>query len=175
MRINKKDAAHKANLITFKNHLLALVIIIFIGSPLWAQIKINAADPGLAFGSFATGSTGGTVVVSPEGNRSVSGTIIKLANSPVSAAVFEITVNGKAKGNILFNFPKSAQLTQLGGTGSMAITEFTSDVPGSIWDTTGGPPRNYTVNVGATLIVQNSMVNPPGDYIGTFTVTFINQ
>lgn len=154
--------------------LLSLIVFIMVimGNSLKAQIEVTANQE-LAFGSFVTGSTGGTVVISPEGNRSVTGTVTGLAFSPVSAAVFEVSVKGN-KRFIHFQFQEPAQLIRSGGSESMTVTNFTSDKPGNSFVTTSGS-ETYTVNVGATLNVQNSTVNPPGDYNGTFSVTFIRE
>ena len=177
MRIIHNDTALKVNPIPYKNPVfrflvLLLSIMLSWGNPLLAQMQVTV-DRDLAFGSFATGSTGGTVVVSPEGNRSVTGTIIGLEITPVFSAGFGVRIGGRHTIRIVF--PPSAQLNRTGGNGSMTITNFTSDRPGNIISTRPGPPMTYTVNVGATLNVQNSTVNPGGDYTGTFTVTFINE
>jgi hypothetical protein len=177
MRIFNKNTNNKINIIppgnsVFRNLVLIIPLMFFLGNPLWTQGQIST-DRDLAFGSFATGSTGGTVVVSPEGNRSVTGTIIPLETTPVFSAGFGYRIGGRHTIRIVF--PQSAQLNRTGGNGSMTITNFTSDRPGNIISTRPGPPMTYTVNVGATLNVQNSTVNPGGDYTGTFTVTFINE
>lgn len=160
----------------FRLFTLAVILVVFFCKTLGAQpfipkrgsMQVHAVQE-LAFGSFVTGSTGGTVVVSPEGNRSVTGTVIGLALSPVSSAVFEVEIAGRHW--IHFNFPESAQLTRTGGSESMTITNFTSDKPENRFRTDPGPPKTYPVKVGATLNVQNSTINPQGDYTGTFTVT----
>jgi hypothetical protein len=125
----------------------------------------------LAFGSFVTGSTGGTVVISPGGSRSVTAPVIGLALSQVSSAEFEITTQGKP--TIQFNIDEPAYLYRSGGSESIMITNFTTDKTSPFSATGGNKPD--IVRVGATLHVQNSALNPPGNYTGTFSVTFIRD
>jgi hypothetical protein len=126
----------------------------------------------LAFGSFVTGATNGTVIISPQGNRSVTGTVIGLNLSPTSAAEFEITTQGRPW--LRFNFTEPAYLYRSGGSESIRITNFITDMPTNPFRSTGGNNPDI-IRVGATLNVQNSPLNPPGNYIGTFTVTFIEE
>jgi hypothetical protein len=126
----------------------------------------------LAFGSFVTGATGGSVTISPQGDRTVTAPVIGLALSPVSSAEFEITTQGRPW--IQFNIIEPAYLYRSGGSESIQITNFTTDKPINPFRTTGGNNPDI-FRVGATLNVQNSTSNPPGNYIGTFTVTFIEQ
>lgn len=159
---------------------LLAVLFCFNGRPLQAQSPFPPpsqlqvyANQELAFGTFFTGSSGGTVVVSPTGTRSVTGTVIDLALSPGSAAVFDLRlVPGRV---VHIHFPPSAQLIRNGGGEIMTITDFTSDKPGNSFVTTAAHPFINPVQVGATLHVQSSQSNPPGDYTGTFNVTFIQE
>jgi hypothetical protein len=137
-----------------------------------SQLQVFANQE-LAFGSFFTGSSGGTGTISPSGTRSVTGTVVNLALSPGSAAIFDLRL---VPGRIVhIVFPASAQLTRIGGGETMTITNFTSDKPGNSFVTAASHPFINPVQVGATLNVQNSSVNPSGDYTGSFNVTFIQE
>jgi acyl dehydratase len=71
--------------------------------------------------------------------------------------------------------PTDATLTHTEGKGKMTVINFTSDKPGNSFITTTGNPFINPVYIGATLKVQSSTVNPPGNYRGTFTVTFVRE
>ncbi len=152
---------------------LAVIIMVFCWNPLRAQPLEVERIQHMDFGTFATGSSGGTVVISPEGNRSVTGTVVGLDASNISSAKFLFTVSGNRIVSLIF--PEQTQLTRSAG-GSMTITNFTSDMPGNQFQTYP-PLKTYYVNVGATLNVQNSTVNPGGRYTGEiyFTATFIKE
>jgi hypothetical protein len=159
--------------------LLVSVLSLFCGKlhaqspfPPPSQLQVYANQE-LAFGSFFTGSSGGTVTISPTGSRSVTGTVIDMALIPGSAAIFDLRlVPGRV---VHIAFPPSAQLIRNGGGETMTITDFTSDKPGNNFVTTANHPFINPVQVGATLNVQSSAANPSGDYTGTFTVTFMQE
>ncbi|MFA7489520.1 MAG: DUF4402 domain-containing protein [Mariniphaga sp.] len=127
----------------------------------------------LSFGSFSTGSSGGTVIISPTGNRSVTGTVIEFMLSVGNSAIFEVRLIQGRMVHILL--PTQATLTRVGSGEIMTITDFTTDKPGNGFVTTAAHPFFNTVTVGATLHVGNISSNPPGNYSGTFPVTFIQE
>jgi hypothetical protein len=127
----------------------------------------------LSFGSFFTGSSGGAVVITPEGNRTVSGTVIALPNSPGTPAIFEVRLIPNRMVHI--SFPSSATFCRVGGRETMTVTGFTSDKPGNSFVTGSGQSFINTVRVGATLNAGNTADHPPGNYTGSFTVTFIEE
>lgn len=127
----------------------------------------------LSFGSFFTGSSGGAVVITPEGNRTVSGTVIALPLSPGTPAIFEVSLVPNRMVHI--SFPSSVTLRRTGGSEGMTVTGFTSDKPGNSFVTKGGHPFINPVRVGATLNVGNADNHPAGNYTGSFTVTFIEE
>lgn len=136
------------------------------------RLQVYAAQE-LAFGSFFTGAFGGTVNITPEGNRTVTGTVTALASSPGMPAVFDVRLTQGRMVHILF--PGSASLTRIGGGESMTVTGFVSDKQGNNFVTTAAHPFVNPVKVGATLHVGNIAENPPGDYVGSFTVTFVQE
>jgi hypothetical protein len=131
---------------------------------------------GLSFGTFSAGSQGGTVAISPDGNRTVSGTIIPLAGSTGSCAILEI----EAPPNRLIHieFPKSVQFKGSKKGKGITISNFKSDKPNNSFITTvNNPPYRNIVRVGATLTVQNPAENISDDYVGEFhfMVNYIQQ
>lgn len=121
----------------------------------------------LSFGTFITGSSGGTVTITPEGNRFISGTVMDLSVSAGSPASFNVEVLPNKLINI--QLPESAVLKRNGGEETMIISNFRSNPANSFISKAGNALIN-TVYIGATLTVGTA--NPPGDYSGTFTVTF---
>jgi hypothetical protein len=122
---------------------------------------------GLSFGSFSPGSQGGMIVITPDGSRTVSGTIIPLSDSSGSNAILEI----EAPPNRLIHieFPKSIQFKGAKRGHELTFSNFISDKPNNSFITTANaPPYRNTVQVGATLTVQNSTEDISDIYTGSF-------
>lgn len=180
----KITATYSQGLLGFINRcarivLVALLFMLFF-EKLYGQVpsvapnrlQVYAAQE-LSFGSFFTGSSGGTVVISPQGSRSFTGTVIGMASFPGAPAVFDLRfIQGRM---VHMVFPSSAILSRIGGGGSMMVTGFISDKPGNSLVTTAAHPFINPVNVGATLNVGSVAENPPGSYTGSFTVTFVRE
>jgi hypothetical protein len=117
-----------------------------------------SATANMAFGRFVAGS-GGQVSVAVNGVRSRSGGVILLASSG-SAAAFTITGN-ENKVTVL-TLPANGAASLASGANRMALTNFTSSLPG------GGvlAPGTQHVSVGATLQVAPGQ--PRGSYAGAF-------
>jgi len=139
--------------------------------PIPVQVQVNTARF-LNFGSFTTGNSVGTVTVTSDGLRSSTGDVVELnMGQPVSPALFDVTAN---PGTILtINSPANIILTGTGG-GSILLN-IDSYSTGQTFITTASPPFTTPVYVGGTLSVGNLSANPPGQYDGTFTLTFIQQ
>lgn len=135
------------------------------------SVYVNPAQ-GLNFGAFYHGTAGGTVIIYPNGSRSVTGDVIQ-ANMGIiySPALFEIEANPGTLISIL-NGPDVILSGSNGGTMTLHIG---SADPGSPLVTTALPPDRTLVSIGGTLTVGNSLANPPGNYSGTFSVTFIQE
>lgn len=136
------------------------------------RLQVYAAQE-LSFGSFFTGSSGGTVVISPQGSRSFTGTVVGMASFPGAPAVFDVRfIQGRM---VHMVFPSSATLSRIGGGGDLLVTGFTSDKPGDSFITTAAHPFINPVSIGATLNVGSIAENQPGSYSGSFTVTFVRE
>jgi hypothetical protein len=125
----------------------------------------------LSFGSFSTGASGGTVVISPEGFRTSTGSVI-LMGGTFNQAFFEIKLIPGRMVQIILG--PQIQLTRIGGGGSMNMQVGPTD-KGTSFVTSGGHPFFNRVNVGGTLYVGSSVANPAGQYKGQFSVTFIQE
>jgi len=134
-------------------------------------VYVNPAQ-GLIFGAFFQGVTGGTVIIYPDGSRSVTGDLV-LANLgiPFSPAIYEIDANPGTVVSIL-NGP---DVTLTGSNGGSIHLHIGNSSTGSPFITTATPPARTEVRIGGTLTVGSPLANPSGAYSGTFSVTFIQQ
>ncbi len=129
---------------------------------------------GLNFGSFYVGATGGTVEISPTGGRIVSGDVQGFLTEPGGPAVFIIRLIPGRLVHIVFD-DNPVPLIRNGSGETITISLFKSDKPNNQFVTTGGQPFHNPVQIGGTLQVGGISANPPGNYQGFFTVTFIQE
>jgi hypothetical protein len=135
------------------------------------SIYVNPAQ-GLVFGGFFQGTTGGTVIVYPDGSRSVTGDLIQAnLGIPFSPAIFEVDANPGTLISIL-NGPDATLTGSNGGTLHLHIGNANT---GAQFITTVVPPGRTQVRIGGTLTAGNALANPAGIYSGTFSITFIQQ
>ncbi len=128
-------------------------------------VKVRNYQP-LAFGTFIQGGNYGTVLITPQGARSATGSIF-LMSSTFSPALFDIE---SIPGTII-TIRNGVNATLTGGTGTLVL-EIGDSFPQSPFITTG---EHTTVTIGGTLIVNSLSANPAGPYSGTFEVTFDQQ
>jgi len=128
------------------------------------------AGQGLIFGAFYQVSSSGTVILSPTGARSSTGGVI-LANLgfPFSPSIYNIDAN---TGTLLTYMP-GPNITMTGSNGgSISLAVGGIDQPNP-FVTTAASPATTQVRVGGTLTIGPAASNPPGNYSGTFSVTFV--
>jgi hypothetical protein len=128
----------------------------------------------LNFGTFCIGSSGsGSVIIYPDGSRLFSGNIIPV-NSVTSALRYEVV---SLPGTLITIVGQHLTLTGSNG-GTIGLDIGDSD-PHSPFIATGIPTGvglvRMQVTIGGTLTVANSGNYPPGNYGGSFDVTFIQQ
>ena len=163
-----------------------LLITLFLWVSFFSFAQINPTDslppdPGaitvytiqnMSFGGFTEGVSGGTVVIATDGSRSTTGDVIPLnLGLTYFQSIFEIL--GPVGTIISIVNGPDATLTGSNG-GSMTMTIGGSN-PTSPFTTTIAPPGRTQVSIGGTLNVGNAAANPPGNYTGTFLVTFNQQ
>lgn len=123
----------------------------------------------IRFGAFTTGSTGGTVIISNSGARSVTGDVVPLnLGTSYCHAIFDINAPYGAIVSLI-NGPDVTLTGSNGGTMSMHIGN--SD-PSSPFIITIPQPARTPLKVGGTLTAGSPVANPPGTYTGTFYITF---
>lgn len=126
----------------------------------------------LSFGAIIQGYSGGSVIIYPNGSRSVTGDILQ-ANLGYAyyPAIFEVGANLGTLVTIL-NGPDVVLNGSNGGTMTLHLGE--SDPPSPFINTLT-PPGLTQVRIGGTLYVGNALANPAGSYSGTFFITFIQE
>ena len=170
----------KPRILSLHCRLLLITIIAFVVIPasLFAQElpprpMLLTTFQNLSFGAFINGNGGGTVTINPEGSRTSSGDIY-LVNMGESfyPAIFEVEA---LPGNIIHvNLPVYATLSGPAGKSPLSV-EINSSLPVSPFVNTTNPPYRTQVRVGGTLTVGNSSSSPSGNYIGSFSITFIQE
>lgn len=125
----------------------------------------------ISFGAFFQGNLGGTVRVSHDNTRLLSGDIVELNISGFShfPAIFELTGNPGSLLSIL-RASKSALFCSNGGSLSFQSGECSINFPTLI------PPSGHIqVSVGGILSIEGSQANPSGNYAGSWEITFIQE
>jgi hypothetical protein len=120
------------------------------------------------FGNVAVQSaSGGTVILTPAGVRSITGGVtLPVISGTTTAASF--IVNGQGNYTYAVTLPSSAVTLNDGASNTMTVTAFTSNPSGTAGVLTSG---TQTLNVGATLNV--SAAQNAGTYVSAtpFNVT----
>ena len=160
--------------------LYLVLVLVFISIISFAQNPTDSLppDPGaisvytmqnLAFGAFSHGNSGGNVILSNAGGRSVTGDVIALNLGVLFYnAIFELDA---PLGTIIsiMNGPNVSLSSSNGGSISLEIG---NSNPASPFVTTVPQPGRTQINIGGTLTVGGPLANPPGTYSGTFYITF---
>jgi len=123
----------------------------------------------LNFGRFSPETSGGQVVITPDGNRTSQGSVV-LASGSYSPGMFYIT--GAPLANFSIQLPSEPAVLMHQNSNKMMLVDFwTSDPPSSVEVSTQADGSRQ-ISIGATLLVGNVQSNPTGIYSGTFQVTF---
>jgi hypothetical protein len=144
---------------TTTGHILAEVVSTFTASE---TSQMN-------FGRFSPGPQGGEIILTPESNVSVIGSVYK-GPGPVNAASFYVT--GDAGASYTITLPsKPVLLTHISDAKTMQVKDWVSVPSPGIG---AGRLQNgfQEVYVGATLEVGTLNDNPVGIYTGSYTITF---
>jgi len=145
--------------------------------PIPFQIVVNTAR-NLNFGAFTVGTGPGSVTINSDGSRTNTGDtyLLNMGSTP-SRAIFDVIANPGTLIQIQLQ-----SLNNLTGSNGGEIT-LKIDSYSTIYDynigqtfiTTANPPFATTVYVGGTLTLGSLSANPPGQYTGSFTLTFIQE
>jgi hypothetical protein len=162
-----------------RGYILVNLLLILASHSLNAQeppprpvlVTVNTSQY-LSFGAFYQGTSGGSVIIYSDGSRSKTGDIVLLGMGyNFSAGLYDLVGN---PGTLISILDSSAELTgDNGGTLTLQISSVTNPPYPII--ITSEPPFATQVSIGATLIVGTPLNNPPGNYSGSFTVTFVQE
>lgn len=122
----------------------------------------------LNFGRFSPETQGGKIILTPDGIRSVQGTVVLAGGTHSSASFY---VSGQYEATFSISLPLGpVVLTNLQNDKTMVVSDWqSSPAPGvGMGKLVGG---SMTIYIGATLSVGDMNANPVGMYAGTFTVT----
>jgi len=154
-------------------HFLLFMMWLLIYSSAQAQVKppspmLVSNSQSLNFGYFTQyDDMGGTLTFSSTGVRSSTGNISTIGFSGYYA-IFTVTA---APGTqiVLLNGPA---FTLTGSNGGSMTLHLTSAYPACPYTTT---TTSTQIQIGGTLTIGSRAANPPGNYSGTFAVTFNNE
>lgn len=134
-------------------------------------VTVNLSQ-NLNFGAFYQGNIGGSVIIYNDGARSSTGDIVLLTMGySFSTGLYDVLANPGTLVSIL-NGP-DAILT--GSNGGFMILQIGESDPSNPFIVTTMPPATTQLRIGGTLIVGNPILNPPGNYGGTFDLTFVQE
>lgn len=123
----------------------------------------------MSFGAFSTSSTGGTIIVSTNGTRSVTGNVVPLnLGTSYFKAIFDIDAPIGSIVSIL----NGSDATLTGSNGGSMLMHIGGSDPPSPFITIVSQPSRTQVSISGTLTVGSPAANPPGTYNGTFYITF---
>jgi hypothetical protein len=127
----------------------------------------------LSFGAFSHGAAGGTVTVNPDESRSYTLDILLLnLGYSYSAALFDIRAN---RGTVI-SILNGPDVTLTGSNGGTLLLHIGESLPDSPFVTTVQWPTVTQVKIGGILTVSgNPLANPPGNYTGSYSVTFFQE
>src|SRR5690606_28017339 len=130
-------------------------------------LAANEDEP-LNFGRFTAGGGGGAVIISPDGLRSVRGTVTA-AGGMHSPGRFVVTGSPGASFTISLPGEETVLVHQQSGN-TMQVNGWLSDPPPG--DAANLSDGSRMVSIGATLNIGSMEQNPAGIYAGTFVLTF---
>jgi hypothetical protein len=160
---------------------LLVTVLALISISSFAQIDPTDSipdDPGgitvytiqnMSFGAFSVGSIGGSVIISNNGTRSVTGDVVALnLGTQYFHSIFDIDAPLGAIVSLL----NGSDVTLTGSNGGSMSMHIGDSDPSSPFIITVSQPARTPLNIGGTLTVGSPVANPPGTYTGTFYITF---
>jgi len=116
--------------------------------------------------------SGGTVILYPNGMRSVTGDIVQASlGFSFSPAIFEI----EALPGTIIHVLNGPDVQLSGSNGGVINLHLGTSDPTSPFITTAIPPSRTLVRIGGILTIGSPIANPSGSYNGMFQITFIQE
>jgi hypothetical protein len=155
----------------YKKHIILLwLLLAFVSFPAISQITVYPIQ-NFNFGTFYPGNSGGTINILPDGSRSATGDII-LINTFFTSSQATFDIEAPAGSVISLSSPDTILTGSNGGT--LTLKMGNTDL-GLTFNTTAVPPNRTRIQIGGSLIVGDHVSSPPGNYQGTFSLTFNQQ
>ena len=148
--------------------LLYIPIVLVAQEPPPRPVTVTKTQD-LSFGTLYQGGGGGTVTLLSDGTRSAGGTVI-LFGTGGSVAIFDVVAN---IGTVISFLKPTSTLTD--GSGHSLNFQIASTNPSTPFVTTNTWPTPTVVRMGGILTIGTPAANPPGNYSGTFAITFIME
>jgi hypothetical protein len=168
---------HKKEFITLKVFITSVILLMPLcfmnGQEMPPRpVIVVVTTQGLSFGAFSQGAIGGSVTVNALGARTSSGDVILMGMGyTYTPALFDVTANR----GTLIQILNGPDVVLPGSNGGSMTLHLEASNPASPFIVSTIPPAFTQVTIGGTLIVGSPAANPPGNYGGTFTVTFIQE
>jgi hypothetical protein len=126
----------------------------------------------LQFGDFYPSGGGGEVIVSSNGTRTSTGSVILLPSGQISSAgVLEIRALPKRMMQIHLS-----ESVWLQGSNGGKLRLYPGPLStGNVFVTPPGAPSGFTLTMGGRLQLSSLQVNPSGSYTGSIYITLISQ
>lgn len=135
------------------------------------QASVMMISP-LQFGDFYPSGGGGEVIVSPNGTRTSTGSVILLPSGQMSSAgVLEV----RALPNRMMQIHLSDNIWLQGSNGGKLLLNPGPLSTGNVFATPPGAPGGFTVTMGGSLQLSSLQLNPSGSYTGSIFITLISQ
>ena len=126
----------------------------------------------MSFGAFFQGNGGGTIEVSAEGARSVTGDIVPIyLGIPYYQAIFEI----EAPVGTIVSILNNTEVKLPGSNGGMLTWTIGNSNPFSPFIISVPAPGRTQVQIGGKLKTEGTGSNPAGSYSGTIFITFNHE
>lgn len=145
-----------------------LVLLLLTHLSAYAQLSVTKTQD-LTFGTFYPVGSGGSITVTSSGSRSATSNVVLLSTPAATPAVFELYAGNRKRTIWSVTNSSSVTLNRSGGGGSM--TMFLGSPSSGTYFTISRYSYKI-VQIGGTLYVGSITSNPPGDYSGSFYVTF---
>ncbi|HRZ42584.1 MAG TPA: DUF4402 domain-containing protein [Bacteroidales bacterium] len=173
---------HQKAAILMIRYFLSLVFFVAFSTAAWSQVTVSAQAFAVViealtahevqqinFGRFSPQSSGGQIVLNPDGSRIANGSVM-LASGFSTPGVF--TVTGAPLVNFTIQLPTGPILLVHQQTNqTLMVDNWTSDPP-AINEINIQENGYKQINIGATLVIGSLKENPTGIYKGSFQLTF---
>ncbi|MCW3117564.1 MAG: hypothetical protein JWM28_1646 [Chitinophagaceae bacterium] len=148
------------------------LLLCFICLSAASQVISVTTVQNMSFGAFSQGSSGGSVIIASSGSRTATGNVVPLN---LGIQYFQAIFDVEASVNTIVSILNGPDATLTGSNGGTMSLHIGSSDPGSPFINAVAPPGRTQINIGGVLTIGNTASSPPGNYSGTFYITFNNE